>query len=537
MLPTATSVVEPEVKKPAVRPSIRLPWRLTVEGLVITGLVLVRLLAHGLNMFGYPARSLLEDEGIYISQAWAVLKEQRLSPYSYTYDHAPGGWLLTALWMRLSGGLHSFGDSSNSGRVFMLVLHLLMVVLLYRLARRLECGLVASALAVLLFSISPLALFFQRLLLLDNIMLAGVLLSLNWLFDQRERLSRIIWSGLIFGLAILSKETAVFLIPAMLLIVWHHQRQRRHHGRFALVAWLLPMLMVVSWYPLYAALKGELLPAGLSLNLFLFKIETPVNRASLLQTVIWQAQRDGGGFLNPDNLFWQTLRNDWLRRDPLLVTAASLAIVVNLVRGRRYQVALLVGLLGLLPMLYLGRGGIVFNYYILFALPFLCLNLALLLTWGLSYLPRRLSPVAGLALAGLLVVFHWQALQPFYTTNPSRASHQALEWIRQNLNADSLIVTHDTLWTDLRDPPPGVTAFPNLLSHWKVGLDPAVRTWLLNDDPRKIDYLLTTPDLELRFRQTNNTMALRALEMAQLIHSWEVDGTVINLWQVKKALL
>ena len=30
----------------------------------------------------------------------------------------------------------------------------------------------------------------------------------------------------------------------------------------------------------------------------------------------------------------------------------------------------MVGLLGLLPLYYLGRGGLVFNFYILFALPF-----------------------------------------------------------------------------------------------------------------------------------------------------------------------
>src|SRR5438105_2383603 len=57
-------------------------------------LVLVGLVAHGLNMFNYPAP--YGDEGIYTSQAWAVLREGRLTPYTYWYDHAPLGWLMLA---------------------------------------------------------------------------------------------------------------------------------------------------------------------------------------------------------------------------------------------------------------------------------------------------------------------------------------------------------------------------------------------------------------------------------------------------------
>ena len=46
---------------------------------------------HGYNLFNYPLY--ITDEGIYIQQAWSVLREARLSPYTYFYDHAPAGWL------------------------------------------------------------------------------------------------------------------------------------------------------------------------------------------------------------------------------------------------------------------------------------------------------------------------------------------------------------------------------------------------------------------------------------------------------------
>lgn len=46
-------------------------------------------LTHGFNLFNYPLY--ITDEGIYVQQAWSVLREGSLSPYTYTYDHAPAG--------------------------------------------------------------------------------------------------------------------------------------------------------------------------------------------------------------------------------------------------------------------------------------------------------------------------------------------------------------------------------------------------------------------------------------------------------------
>ena len=45
------------------------------------------------------------------------MREGRLAPYTYFYDHAPAGWILLAAWMALSGGPHAFGSTIDSGRV------------------------------------------------------------------------------------------------------------------------------------------------------------------------------------------------------------------------------------------------------------------------------------------------------------------------------------------------------------------------------------------------------------------------------------
>src|SRR6202022_3644444 len=127
-------------------------------------------------------------------------------------------------------------------------------------ARKLGCGMPTAALAAFLFTVSPLALDYQRRLLLDNIMLFWCLLSLDLLLDGWGRLSRVTLSGISFGIALLTKETAAFLLLPMLYIAW--QQRWQHQARFAVVGWLVPLAMLVSFYPLYAALKGELLPAG-----------------------------------------------------------------------------------------------------------------------------------------------------------------------------------------------------------------------------------------------------------------------------------
>src|SRR4051794_13773126 len=162
------------------------------EAVVVLSLGIIALLAHGFNMFNYPAYTLLDDEGIYTSQAWAVLTQHTLAPFTFVYETPPVGWIVLAGWMGLTGGLHTFGGSIDSGRVLMLILHLGMVPMLYHIARKLGCNVAAATCATLLFSLSPLALFYQRFVLVDTVMLFFALLSLDLLLDGWGRLSRLV---------------------------------------------------------------------------------------------------------------------------------------------------------------------------------------------------------------------------------------------------------------------------------------------------------------------------------------------------------
>src|SRR5574340_720944 len=71
--------------------------------------------SHGYNLFQYPLY--ITDEGIYMEQAWSVLRLGTLSPYTYFYDHAPAGWLAIAAWVDLlPRQFQTFGMSINAGR-------------------------------------------------------------------------------------------------------------------------------------------------------------------------------------------------------------------------------------------------------------------------------------------------------------------------------------------------------------------------------------------------------------------------------------
>jgi endo-1,4-beta-D-glucanase Y/4-amino-4-deoxy-L-arabinose transferase-like glycosyltransferase len=504
------------------------------EQLVMLALLLVSLLAHGLNMLNNPGQAGLGDEGIYMSQAWAVLREGRLAPYTYFYDHAPAGWILIAAWLGLTGGPFTFGNAIDSGRILMLLLHLGMVPLLFRVARKLGCGVPASALATLLFSLSPLAVYYQRLVLLDNVMLFWALLSLDLLLDGWGRLSRVTLSGICFGIAVLSKETAIFLAPAMLYLAWH--QRWRHQGRFGLLGWLVPMAVVLSWYPLYATLKGELLPAGSSFAFLVFNISTGGAHVSLVEALTWQATRGGGGMLNFENQFWQFVRTDWMVRDPLLFAGGALAVLVNLLRGFRNRQALAAGLLGLLPLYYLGRGGVVLVFYVLFAIPFLCLNLALLANLLLTRLPSKAAAVAIACVPVALLGGYAAAgtLAPLYTERPGQVARDSVAWIKQNVSPESRMVIHDDPWTDLHEAGLGGPAFPYAHNHWKVALDPEIRGGVFHDDWRTVDYVLHLPGIEGIYRETDNRVAIEALANAHLLKRWESDGDAIELWKVNR---
>src|SRR5260370_31792621 len=122
-------------------------WKTQIDRLLVVVSLATGALTHGFNLFNYPLY--VTDEGIYIQQAWSVLREARLSPYTYFYDHAPAGWIAIASWVALlPAQFQTFGSAIDTGRALMLLVHVLSTFLLYRVTARLSVSTLSPVVAL-----------------------------------------------------------------------------------------------------------------------------------------------------------------------------------------------------------------------------------------------------------------------------------------------------------------------------------------------------------------------------------------------------
>src|SRR5215218_3621931 len=190
----------------------------------------------------------------------------------------------------------------------MLALQLVSVALLYGVARRLGLRRPAAAAAVLLFSLSPLALGMHRAVYLDNIATPFVLAAFLLVLSPTQRLAAHAAAGL-------TKETSLLLLPA---VVWQYwQVNDRRTRRYSLILAGSLFALVGAAYLLYATLRGELLPGP--------------GHVSLVDAIRFQltGRAPSGSPLDPDSLSRGTLEL-WLGQDPWLLGATIVLVPAGL---------------------------------------------------------------------------------------------------------------------------------------------------------------------------------------------------------------
>src|SRR5437764_9841378 len=205
-------------------------------------------------------------------------------------------------------------------------------LLVYLSIRRLEGSRTTALLAVVIFSLSPLSIVYQRQVLLDNIGTFWLLLALYLLVISESRLLYIVLAAICSGISILSKEIFVLFIPTMIYAVWLHTTSFQR--KFSLVAFTYTIISIGSSFVLMAVLKGELFPAGM----------LPWDHhphLSMLDTFFQQVQRgqSEGSF----SVSWAT----WTESDLLLITFSIVATLFNLVIGWWNRRNLLLSLLAI----------------------------------------------------------------------------------------------------------------------------------------------------------------------------------------------
>ena len=506
--PRASDIPGPSAPTPLPRwaphPWRRLSFAHWENGLII-GILLVAATAHGWNMFNFPYYE--NDEGTYVSQAWSVLTQGQLAPYTYWYDHAPGGWLQLALWTMISGGFYTFGMSVDSGRVLMLLMQLASTFMLYRIARASSRSALVATIAALAFAVSPYGIYFHRRVLLDNIATFWMLLSIMLLVCDRLTLSRVWLAGVALGVSILSKELTIFLLPALLYLVF--VRSHPSHRIFAIVGWLTIVGSVFSLWFLMAVVKSELFPSGTWLG-------GQAEHVSLLGTLQYQLSRGkDGGLTQLDSGFWRWVRT-WAVDDPFLVIFGSLGAVVSLLAVRWNRVVFALGVATLSLWAFLARGGEVIGFYLVPLLPLLAWGAGILLgapATGLARWLSRRGGVGGIASGGVVALCMCACLALFipgysspnlgfasngwvlWSNRQADAQRNSLAWVRTYVEPSQTLVMEDYLWTDLHDRRGSGPGYDAAHWYWKVDFDPDIRDRVLHGDWRTVDYVIGTPQM------------------------------------------
>ena len=493
--------------------SFRLNPSIPILGILLILTATLRLI----NLTGSPGR--FDDEGTYMAQAYAVAQWGELAHYTYWYDHPPAGWLQLALWTAISGPDFG-GNAVAAGRYLMVIVAVITAALLWALARRIGMSRWAAAAAVAVFALSPLAISLSRMVYLDNLAVAWVLGALVLLCSPRYRLSAMFGAATCFGIAVLTKETMLLLLPMFAWVVW--TRTAPATRRYALAVFVAVFGVVLSTYVLMAVLRGELVPGPGHVSLW-----------DGIRFQLWD-RTSGGGLDDPYSLKRHTV-DEWLRLDPALpflaVPIALAALFVE--RLRPFAVGLVV-----LTAIIL-RPGYLPVPFILSALPLTALLAAGTGEAALRYLFRpvgqrsvglRRFRVPALAAGALIVSIAVSLWLPTYhflmKSDVDAPMRQAQQWIQRNVPKTDRLIVDDALWLDLirdgRDR-------RNVVWAYKVDTDEQVQGWA----PRGwTDYDWVVSTASLRANMPPSGVLTDAVAHAQPAAIFDLGGTRVEVLRV-----
>jgi endo-1,4-beta-D-glucanase Y len=460
------------------------------ETLSYIALAFISLISHW-NIFFYPAYR--EDEGTYISQAWSVINNGSLAPYTYWYDHSPVGWFLIAGWNIIAKPFLEFANiesAVNSGRLLIVIINVLSALLVYSISKHLTQNKAISFLSTVLFIATPLAIEFQRRVFLDNIMVFWLLLSI-YLTISSTKLYRIVLGAIAFSIAVLSKESAIVFFPVIATSVYLNAN--KNNRPFVLASWFAFTISMVSFYPLYALIKGEFFQYGSFLG-----GDQP--HVSFLQALKFQAGRSAGFFWEADSAFRRNLSNSWLNSDFIYITLGVLvAPLTNLVFFRKYKWTGFVSMMVVIYLIYLIRGQVL-DWYIIPLIPLGAINIALLLhnlqITLKKRLPRLEKPLSliGLSALTLIIVFSVYKNTNAYRYNQTENQIKAVNWIKNNIHDETTLLIDNYAFQDVNPNLKSITD-TNIHYYYKADpkTDPKIAEGVFENNWKNVDYIMMTP--------------------------------------------
>ncbi len=516
-----------------------------LEGLVVILILGAALAFQAMNVFHAPY---LSEEGTLMANAQAIL-HGKITPYAYDYSQPPLGWVQIAGWVRLTGGIASFGDAINSGRVMMLILAIASSLLLYQITSRLSGSRSAGLLAMILYTFSPLGLLYRDQVLSYNIGTFWLLLSLWLVINSKSKLGRFALAATALGIAILSDGLFLIFLPVMLYAVALYATSFQR--KFSQVAFAYITLAISSVYILLALLRSEFLPSGDALahpsllGTFLLALRSeflPLGNlladSSLIVPFILKTDIPLAD--QQSSAIWQT----WLQTDLLFIAAGTAAMFLNILGGTVNRFQLLAAFLGITFWVALIANNVWSPFSIVPLLPFLAMNIVLALHAPLRWLTQHVGfDLARVALffvlVGMLVPSDIQFAQPLLTPNGSQPQQQAMTWVRVNVPRNAVIITNSYMYADLLDPQGmavgGGTPFTKAQIYTNAALDPAIAQGQLKEHWQNIDFLVVDSAMLKDIRTDRHFILLdEALHHAVLRMSFgsNKNGLQIQIYQV-----
>jgi 4-amino-4-deoxy-L-arabinose transferase-like glycosyltransferase len=537
------AVTAPPERASRARSAARWLWERRLSAMVVLGLLVLSGWVEATNMTGWP--SPFDDEGTYVSQGWSILHYGALSHYTYWYDHPPLGWVLIGLWSTLTGAFSRYPLGIDAGRELMLVVNLVNVALVFLIARRSGMHRLFGAVAVAIFAFSPVSLYYHRMVLLDNLATMFILASFALVMSPRKRLWAFAGAGACFAAAALCKETSLLVLPALALAAW--QYADRATRRYCLAVFGSFFFLVALSYPLYALLKGELLPGH--------------SHVSLIGGLKFQLveRRGGGSVFNHAALNHQTV-GSWLALDHWALLAGALALPVALVRRSTRPLALA----AVIQAAMLLRSGYIPAMFVVAILPFAALSFAGALDplyglkarivrrrrdgqgrlpWALGRFAALVAPVAA---AVAVAAFAWVAAPAWVRADSAEMKgrtdtsyQQAEAWVERHVSPSERVMADNIVWIDLirhgfhSGRVKGGFISDDVVWFYKLDLDPTVRRHFPHGY-RDFNYIVATQVMRALAYQVPQTD--QALRHSRVVAAFGTGSQRIEIRKIDSSL-
>lgn len=453
---------------------IKKHW-VSIEVLLV--LLFVVGLVNAWNLHGWPAR-LNDDEATYVDQAWAFLNNGTLSHYTYWYDHPPMGWILIAAYAWVTDGFDRLPSTIMVGREAMWFVTMVSCALVYMLVRRLNLSRYTAVGAVLIFGLSPLAIYEHRMAFLDNPATMWLLAAMVLALSPKKGLSAAMGAGICLALAVLTKETIGIMLPIVIWLMWRNSDKRTRVWNLSVFVTIFGLLGFS--YILFAILKGELIPGP--------------DHVSLGWALWYQfIGREGSGSVFDPASDSYRLVHVWFALDFWLLWSGLAAAFAGLFVKKLRPFAIAV----LLQVSIVFKGGYLPSPYVIAVIPFMSVMVAGVLEalWSngepIASSAKKLFIVARrsvmVATCVVLIVFMVPAaisnIRSQSFSDGDKASRQATEWLMNNIGKDDVVIVDDYIWGDLK------LAGYNPVWYWKTSGDPQVTSEVLPEGYKNVDYI------------------------------------------------